>query len=186
VTRLVSAALSASISIAFVRSAHAYERQWRAGVDGGYATLFGEPSAGGYGGGVHLGYGLTDSFNALLEIDGTRHPEAGASGMTLWSAGAGLAYTFDVAKLVPYAGLLGAGYRIVGDVNCVTREDGRTACAPYANAPGLQIVLGLDYNFDKNWAIGAQLRMHTIFAPEPMGVLAYETTFVRAEYVWGN
>jgi hypothetical protein len=166
--------------------AHAYERQWHAGLDGGYAGLFGDQTVSGFGGGVHLGYGLSDAFNLLVEIDGTRHPDAGSRGTTVWSGGAGIAYTLDVAKLVPYAGLLASGYRLVGDVKCVQREDGSAACVPFANAPGMQIVLGLDYQLDKNWAIGVELRMHTIFAAEPVGVVAYETTFVRAEYVWGN
>ena len=159
--------------------ARAAERQWHVGVDGGYAALFSSPSAGGVGGGAHLAYGLSDAFNAMLELDMTRHA---GPGTTVWSGAAGIAYTLDVARIVPYAGLMVGGYRLTGGaVKCV---EGR--CIPSVNALGGQIVLGLDYQLDPHWAIGAQLRMHTIFAADPVGVLTYDTTFLRAEYVWGT
>jgi len=149
--------------------AQAFERQWHAGADAGISSLFGSNSAFGFGGGGHLGYGLTDAFNALLELDFTRQPSAGTS---IWSASAGVAYTFDVARAVPYAGLLVGGYKLAGDLS--------------ATAPGLQIALGLDYQIERNWAVGLQIRMHTIFANnDQVGTTAYGTTFLRAEYLWG-
>ncbi len=140
----------------------------RAGVDGGYASLWNDGSASGYGAGGHLSYGLTDAFNALLDVDVTRHPGAHT---TIASGGIGLAYTLDVARLVPYAGILVSGYRLRGDLS--------------TTAPGMQFALGLDYALDRSWALGIQLRMHTIFAQEPFGTMAYATTFLRFEYVWG-
>jgi hypothetical protein len=77
----------------------------------------------------------------------------------------------DVARAVPYAGLLAGGYQLAGDVS--------------KTAPGLQIALGLDYQIDRHWAAGLQFRMHTIFAAEPIGTTAYATTFLRFEYLWG-
>jgi hypothetical protein len=148
--------------------AEAFERQWHAGVDAGYASLFGDASSGGFGGGAHLAYGLSDAFNALLDVDFTRHGNANTS---IWSAGAGVAYTLDVARIVPYAGLMLGGYKLTGDLS--------------TTAPGLQIPLGIDYHLDRSWAIGAQFRMHTIFAADPVGTLAYATTFARVEYLWG-
>jgi hypothetical protein len=182
---LFAACCAGSLSYFVAPAAQAYERQWRAGADAGYAGLFDGSTASGYGAGAHLGYGLSDTFNAMLEVDGTRHATAGVGGMTIWSAGAGVAYTFDVARLVPYVGLLVAGYRLDGPM-CVPVADGEPYCVRATHAPGFQIALGLDYQLDRNWAIGAQLRLHTIFAAEPVGLLAYETTMLRAEYVWGN
>jgi len=164
--------------------AQAFERQWHAGVDGGYASLFDDNAVSGFGGGLHLGYGLSDVFNALVELDVTRHPGAGTAGVTMWSGGAGVAYTLDVARAVPYGGLLLGGYRVNGQL-CKLSPEGDQLCAGPLNAVGLQFVLGLDYQLERNWAIGAQLRMHTIFAAEPVGVLAYATTFLRVEYLWG-
>ena len=148
--------------------AGAFERQWHAGVDAGYASLFGGHSSSAYGGGAHLGYGLSDAFNALLEVDVTRHPSTMTS---VWSSGLGVAYTFDVARAVPYAGLLAGGYKLAGDLS--------------TTAPGVQFALGLDYQIDRHWAAGLQLRLHTIFASDPIGTVAYATTFIRFEYLWG-
>ncbi len=146
--------------------------------------MFQDPTASGFGGGAHLAYGLSDAFNALLELDVTRHPSAGTQGVTLWSGGAGVAYTLDVARAVPYGGLLVGGYRLNGEL-CGPSIGGEPNCVPSTNAPGLQLVLGLDYQLERNWALGVQLRMHTIFAPDPVGILAYGTTFLRVEYLWG-
>jgi opacity protein-like surface antigen len=154
-------------AFALAPRAHAFERQWHAGVDGGYAALFDDTSSG-FGGGVHLAYGLNDTFNAMMELDVTRQPSAGT---TVWSGAAGVAYTFDVARAVPYAGVLGSGYKLAGDLS--------------KWAPGFQVALGLDYEVERNWAIGFELRWHTIFANDPVGTLAYMTAFLKAEYRWG-
>src|SRR5262245_47757250 len=109
-----------------------FERQWHAGVDTGYASLFGDNSAAGFGGGAHLAYGLTDAFNAMLEADVTRQFSAGT---TIWSGGLGAAYTLDVARAVPYLGVLGGLYGLAGDLSTF--------------APGLQFALGLDYQIER-------------------------------------
>ena len=161
------------------RRAHAFERQWHVGIDGGYAMILDE-GVSGFGGGAHAAYGLSDSFNAMLELDVTRHPGAAVtvgtgerandfSLETIASGAAGIAYTIDVARAVPYVGVLAAGYR-VGTLSTFS--------------PGGQLALGLDYQLERNWAVGAQLRMHTIFTADA-GTLAYATTFVRLEYLWG-
>jgi hypothetical protein len=161
------------------RDAQAFERQWHVGVDAGYAALFeGGPS--GFGGGAHAAYGLSDAFNAMLEVDVTHHPDASVtlgsdkppktfSLETVVSGGAGIAYTIDIARAVPYVGVLAAGYYL-GDLSPMS--------------PGGQIALGLDYQLERNWAVGAQFRMHTIFTADA-GTLAYMTTFLRFEYLWG-
>jgi len=165
--------------LAPVREANAFERQWHVGIDGGYAVVL-EGGVSGFGGGGHAAYGLSDSFNAMLELDVTRQPGAAVtigtgesarlfSLATIVSGAAGVAYTIDVARAVPYIGLLAAGYRM-GDLSPMS--------------PGGQLALGLDYQLERNWAIGAQLRMHTIFTADA-GTLAYATTFLRVEYLWG-
>jgi hypothetical protein len=162
-----------------VRDAHAFERQWHVGIDGGYAVIL-EDGVSGFGGGAHAAYGLSDSFNAMLELDVTRHPGAditlgtGANARvfsleTIASGAAGVAYTIDVARAVPYLGVLAAGYRL-GTLSPLS--------------PGGQLALGLDYQLERNWAVGAQIRLHTIFTADA-GTLAYATTFLRLEYLWG-
>jgi hypothetical protein len=166
VGRVGAIAACASVSSLLAAQAFAFERQWHAGVDAGSATLSGQDAKSGFGGGAHAAYGLTDAFNALLEVDATRHPGASA---TVWSAGVGVAYTLDVTRAVPYAGLLVAAYDTTG-ANAVHF------------APGGQLALGLDYQLERNWAIGVQLRAHAIVASP---VLTYTTAFLRAENVWG-
>jgi opacity protein-like surface antigen len=167
---LVRSSLALALfAVVFVTApdAQAFERQWHAGIDGGYAALFDDPSSG-FGGGAHLAYGLNDAFNAVLEVDVTRQPSAGT---TVWSGGAGVVYTFDVARAVPYGGVLGSGYKLSGDLS--------------KWAPGFQLALGLDYQLERNWGIGIEARWHTIFATDPVGTTAYATTLLKAEYRWG-
>jgi hypothetical protein len=166
-------------SLAEVRDAHAFERQWHVGIDGGYAVILDEGRSG-FGGGAHAAYGLSDSFNAMVELAVTRHPDAGitvGSGMgaksfsleTIASGAAGIAYTIDIARAVPYIGALAAGYRL-GTLSPLS--------------PGGQLALGLDYQLERNWAVGAQVRIHTIFTADA-GTISYATTFLRLEYLWG-
>jgi hypothetical protein len=159
------------------RSAWAFERQWHVGLDAGYARLFGQGAASGFGGGGHLAYGLSDMFNALVELDATVHP---ASSTTVWSGAAGLAYTLDVARVVPYAGFLGGAYLVRGDVE--------------KNAFMVQFAAGVDYELERNWAIGLQIRVpvasitpnvRTLFSVTSDDTKGYAVTFVRVEYLWG-
>lgn len=167
------------IALVCGRDAFAFERQWHVGVDGGYAALF-EGAASGFGGGAHAAYGLSDAFNAMIELDVTHHPSASVtlgpanaektfSLDTVASGGAGLAYTIDIARAVPYVGVLAAGYYL-GELSPMS--------------PGGQLALGLDYQLERNWAVGAQVRLHTIFTADA-GTIAYMTTFLRFEYIWG-
>ncbi len=164
---LVSTCVGALI-LGRVSGANAFERQWHAGVDVGYASLFGDHSSGGVGAGAHVVYGISDAFDALLELDVSHHPSASTN---VFSAGAGLAYTLDVARIVPYAGLLVAGYKLTDQLA--------------TTAPGGQFALGVDYELDRHLAVGLEFRMHLIFATDPAGTLSYATTFARFEYLWG-
>src|SRR4051812_38559648 len=72
--------------------AAAFEHQWHAGASFGYASLFGADAPHGFGGGLHLAYGVNDTVNLLAEIDATAHPGAK---YTVVSGGLGGAYVFD-------------------------------------------------------------------------------------------
>ena len=159
--------------------ARAFERQWHVGIDGGYAVIV-DQGVSGFGGGAHAAYGLSDSFNAMLELAITHHPGAsvtvgqpGAESVrsleTIMSGAAGIAYTIDVARAVPYVGVLAAGYR-VGELSALS--------------PGGQLAVGLDYQLQRNWAVGAQFRWHAVIMADA-GLVSYATTFARLEYLWG-
>jgi hypothetical protein len=145
--------------------ASAFERQWHAGADVGMATLFSGEGSTYLAGGGHLAYGLSDAFNAMLEIDASPHPNLQK---TVYSTGLGVAYTLDVTRWVPYAGLLAGGYQIVG-------TSGRSAL-------GAQLAIGIDYQFKRNLAAGLQFRFHEILTGN---ATAYATTLLRIEYLWG-
>ena len=163
-------ALAAGLACGAVASpALAFERQWHAGLDAGGAALDAGDRSLGFGGGAHLGYGLDDAWNAMLEVDVTRHP---SQSMTIASGAVGVAYTLDVLRWVPYLGVLGGGYWL---------GDGATS----RTAPGVQLALGVDYQCTRHFALGAQLRLHQVFAAEPLGTTSYATTFARAEWTWG-
>lgn len=167
---IVAGLLGAAVTV--TGSARALESQWQAGADVGYAAVsYGGSVHSGFGGGAHLTYGLTDSFNALADLTATTHGlDEGLSRLQVLSASAGIAYTLDIIQWVPYAGLLVGGYRLSGGAG---DAEGKL---------GLQGAFGLDYRLSRSWSLGAQVRYHT-FTDDLMQA-HYVTAFLRAEYVW--
>lgn len=109
----------------------------------------------------------------MLELETTIHPIAQHHpNLLIMSGAAGAAYTFDVLRWVPYAGVLVGGYRFSG-------ADMRKADAKL----GFQFAVGLDYAISRSWVVGAQVRYHT-FSDDPFNA-HYLTTFARVDYVWG-
>jgi hypothetical protein len=160
-------------------AAHAYERQWHLGADLGYA-LEGDSAglANGFGGGVHAAYGLSDAFNAMVDLDATYHP----GGKTLvGSATAGVGYVFDVLRWVPYAGLM-VGLYDVFDVAGGCNESGAPRCV--VTRFGAAVPVGLDYQLSRSFAVGGQVKYNLIFLGAEVPV-HYLSVFARAEYIWG-
>ncbi|MBI5535898.1 MAG: outer membrane beta-barrel protein [Deltaproteobacteria bacterium] len=165
---------------AIATASHAFERQWHLGADLGWSAVSHKTSIdgqerifGGYGAGGHLVYGLNDTFNAMLEVGVSGHPiYSNRPWMTVASGAAGVSYTLDILRWVPYAGLLVGGYHF----SAVGHDKAETKL-------GFQLALGLDYAFNRSWAMGVQLRYHT-FADDPFSA-HYMTTFGRFEYRWG-
>lgn len=163
-----------AVLLAIASRAEAFERQWHAGLDAGFAALsWNDELRSGLGGGLHAAYGLTDSYNALLEVGVSSHSVVAGQPMLVAShAALGMAYTLDVVSWVPYVGLLVGGYQLSG---FELRQ------AEYRL--GFQAALGFDFRPSRSWAVGAQLRYHT-FAQEPLQA-HYMTTFLRFEWLWG-
>src|SRR5689334_12592778 len=108
-TSLISAAAAASC-LAFAAPAAAFEREWHVGGKLGGAALKGAPL--GPAVNVHGAYGLSDMFDAVLEVTASRH--GWSNGTDVFSAAAGLAYKIDVLQWTPYLGLLGGYYHYAG------------------------------------------------------------------------
>ena len=143
----------------------------------GYGFLADDPVEHGFGGSLHLTYGLTDAFNGLLEIDITGHP---SDGLMIASGSIGVGNVFDVLQWVPYVGLMAGGYDLwTVDAECGT--DLTVAC--HRGRIGGSIPFGLDYQLSRSFAVGAQGRVHLLLLGD--SPVMYVTAFARAEVLWG-
>lgn len=171
----VAAAAAALLSAG---RAGAFERSWRAGGSLGYAALFGGPNASGLGGGLHVTYGVSDSWNLMAATDVTLHPYPR---WLFWSGTVGVTYVVDVLEWVPYAGALAGGAGIFSvNPNC-----GASIVEPCkAFRIDLELPFGLDYHVTPRLAVGVAGRFRILL----LGEVPWMTmgAFARAEYVWGG
>lgn len=172
------AALLAIAALALPSRASAYERQWHAGVGLGYGLL-GDGGGSGFGGGLHLTYGLNDAFNAMAEIDTTYHP---GSKTLLASGSLGVGYVLDILQWVPYAGVMAGVYEQIDTASSTCGDPGQPGC--FATRLGFSVPVGLDYQLSRSVAVGVAGRYHFIFLGSN-GVTNALTAFARVEYIWG-
>lgn len=164
-----TSAIVALSLLASPSSALALERQWHVGIDAiGSSLSTPEEGHRGLGGGAHIAYGVNDWLNLELGVSGVYALQGGPSVLDATMAAY---YTIDVIEWIPYFGIFAGGYRFLGD-------------SP-ATSFGGGLALGLDYQFHKSFSVGAQARLHEIFAPDPFGMTTYGTLGLRAEYLWG-
>jgi hypothetical protein len=171
-TALVGLVLSTS-------SASAFERQWRSGVSLGYAYFsnVGDETRHGFGGGLHLTYGLSDAWNASITADTTYHPSGDA---LIVGGAAGVSYVVDILQVVPHVGILLGPY----DVWRVGGACGVLDAPPcHRFSLGASIPFGLDYTVSRSFAVGIGGRYHLLIAAD--GVATMMTAFARAEITWG-
>jgi hypothetical protein len=172
------------LPLAFARGAGAVEREHQLGVNVGLPLLtIADKSTPDVGAafGIHYGYGITDQFNFLAELqysvlalnvfptDPTTHPAQ------MLNADVGVTYVLDVLRWVPYFGALAGGYMMYG---------GTVQPNPLL-LPGAEIVVGLDYLVTPKWAVGVELSEHFLFT-ESTVYTSYSTAFARTEFRWGK
>jgi hypothetical protein len=157
--------------------AGAFERQWHFGAGGGFAT-----PGGGYklgpAVGLHAAYGLSDVFDARLEVLLSRHrpvapkdPAAPRAPLgQFYGAKLGIAYKLDVIQWIPYFGV-SAGF--LGMVD---------EWEPYRGAQAtLGLMAGLDYALTRSVGLGV-----VVTVDYPLGPPAVMTAgLLRAEYRFG-
>ena len=180
-------ASAAAVALAFApREASAFEHQHHLGVDGGVAfiSIDQKPSLSvGGGGGIHYAYGLSDAFNFLVEgafcpVALSEDPATGPHNRPtmIENLGAGIAYTLDVVRWVPYFGVLVSAFSLHGGAVDDVRFAG-----------GATLALGLDYQVTrgpKHLALGVAVRQHFMLS-DLTDYPSYTQIFLRAEYVWG-
>lgn len=184
--RLASAAprlaLLSACAAAFLAAspgdARAFERQWHVGANAGYSPYINPAgfTLHGFGGGLHLTYGMSDTINLIALADVTVHPASHdgvrpVDGIVLGGGSLGLSYVFDILQIVPYVGgTIGAYY-----ADAPTGSGGRLA---------LTVPFGLDYQLSRSFALGVTGEYKLLFL-DPAGVGQRFVAFLRAEYIWG-
>lgn len=126
-------------------------------------------------------YGLTDQFNLLGEVSQTflglgQDTPPAASPIrpgSLTRGAIGAAYVLDVLRWVPYGGVLVSGNVLAGDNLPSPRV-----------LPGAEVVLGLDYQFNRHLVFGGGYR-HTFFFTKMIDYPVYGTVFAKLEWQWG-
>jgi hypothetical protein len=124
--------------------AEAFERQWHFGGGAGMASP-GTGFALGPAVGLHGAYGLSDVFDARLELLLSQHaPRAeGASADRFYGAKLGVAYKLDVIQWIPYFGVT------AGFLGALEPRDQYRAAQGTIGAMG-----GLDYAVGRNLGVG--------------------------------
>jgi len=153
-------------------SASAFEREWHLGAAAGVSDGKGlglSPALGAY-----AAYGLSDTFDARLELTARGYHIGAAENPNALSAMLGVAYKLDVLRWVPWAGAY-VGY--LGHLE-----------APRADLPfkqhdaALGLGLGLDYGFSRQLGLGVTLRFDQALSSQETSSF---DALLRAEYRWG-
>jgi hypothetical protein len=147
--------------------ARAFERQWHFGGGLGVAAP-GESYSTGPAVGVHAAYGLSDVFDARIELQGSRH-DAGDLPVIFYAGRAALAYKVDVMEWIPYAGVSAGATLITWSQTGLVRP----------SAGGL---VGLDYAASRHVGIGVLGAGDYVFVDSGLTIFSL---LVRAEYRFG-
>lgn len=121
---------------------------------------------------LHGAYGLSDVFDARVELRSSLHSRAGKGvGLTVLSqAAVGLAYKLDVIEWVPYFGIRAGYYQFSSQ-----------PVTPFAERGGMIGAFGgVDYAFSRSAGVGFELDYDTLL-PDGGAFAA----LLHAEYRWG-
>lgn len=163
---------SSLASLAAPRSAQAFERQWHIGAGAGVSNGNGlsmSPAVAAY-----AAYGLSDVFDARVELTARGYHFGSEQNPNALSAMAGVAYKLDVLRWVPWAGVY-AGY-----LNFLEAPPAGASFKQRDAALGLG--LGLDYAFSREIAAGLTLRFDQALTESSANTF---DALLRVEYRWG-
>jgi hypothetical protein len=163
--------LSAALCCA-PRSAQAFEREWHLGAGAGVSSGQGlklSPAVAAY-----AAYGLSDVFDARLELTARGYHVGSAQNPNALSAMAGVAYKLDVLRWVPWAGVY-AGY-------LTFLETPRADLTFKRRDITLGVGVGLDYGISRQLGVGVTLRFDDALANSDASTF---DALLRVEYRWG-
>jgi hypothetical protein len=169
--RRLLATLASAPALFFAEPARAFERQWHVGGGLGAASASASEGAGfgmGLALGLHGAYGISDVFDARLELQGSRH-DVGGIPVSMFLTRAGLAYKLDVLEWIPYVGGSAGAFGVVWDEGATIR--------PCAGG-----FAGLDYAVSRHVGVGVFVALDYVFANPN---LIAGTGLVRGEYRFG-
>ena len=173
--RLAAGVFGVGLSLALCAmstAAGAFERQWHVGAAAGASTGPGlalSPALGAY-----AAYGLSDVFDARLEVTARGYHLMSEVDPNALSAMIGVAYKLDVLRWVPWAGAY-VGY--LGFFE-----------SPHLDLPFKQhdvaigLGLGLDYGISRDLGLGITLRFDDALSRVEASTI---DALLRAEYRWG-
>lgn len=148
-------------------SALAFEDQWHLGGGLGMMSYSGDSHYSMPQLELHGAYGLSDTFDARLELGESVPLNSGSSNRSLGYAEGVFAFKLDVIEWIPWAGLGLGAFAATGDL----QGRGRNALAPAAS-----LWLGLDYAFSREWGAGVFVGMHSWFLDSTRSGLRYAAT----------
>jgi hypothetical protein len=171
-TRRGFALACALVTLVSAGSARAFERQWHVGAAAGVSnaqTYSLSPAVGLYG-----AYGLSDVFDARLELTLRGYELTDAQNASAAAAMLGIAYKIDVIRWVPWVGLFG------GYLGALKEPP---ADAPFPRHGGaVGVGLGMDYALTRKLGFGLTLRYDQVLSDADGRVF---DALLRAEYRWG-
>jgi hypothetical protein len=145
--------------------AHADYKEWTIATWPAYAVTYVDTRApSGGGGGLEVGFGVTDSltlkasgFMSWHPTDATKTTAAGTIGE--FAAMVGINYSLDVIRLVPSFDLQLGVLGLRGDAGFADTAKSNTV-VPSSTAFGVGVGLSLDYLLTRHVALGVVVRYH--------------------------
>ncbi len=147
--------------------AQAFEGQWHLGAGLGMMSYSGDANYSMPELTLHGAYGVSDTFDARLELGESVPVSSGKSGRSLGYAEGVFAYKLDIIEWIPWAGLGVGAFASSGGLQGAGRD---------SVEPAASLWLGLDYAFSRQWGAGAFVAMHSWFVDSTRSGLHYAAT----------
>ena len=161
-------AIGSCIGACFVGSpSQAFEGQWHLGAGLGAMDYRGDTNYLMPELTLHGAYGVSDTFDARMELGAALPVSSGSSGRSLEYAEGVFAYKLDVIEWIPWAGLGVGAFAASGGLQGANRD---------AVQPAASLWFGLDYAFSRQWGVGGFVSMHSWFADSARSGVRYAAT----------